>query len=70
MLAAAWSKMKHDRHLQELDDIRLAWAVFAVQMEALAAQRSPFSMGRADPPDEIDNSLAQRAVLAMKCGTG
>ena len=62
--------MKRDRHLQELDDIRLAWAVFSVQMEVLAARRSALSVGPVDPAGEIDNSLAQRAVLAMKCVTG
>ena len=58
--------MKQDRHLQELDDIRLAWAVFSVQLEVSAARRNPFSVASADPAAEIDNSLAQRTVLAMK----
>ena len=64
-------QMKQDRHLQELDDIRLAWAVLSVQLEVSAARRNPFSVASADPADhEIENSFAQRAVLAMKCITG
>jgi hypothetical protein len=64
--------MKQDQHSKELDDIiRLAWAVLSVQLEVLAARRNRFSVASANPADDkIENSFAQRAVLANKCITG
>lgn len=60
--------LKQDPHSQKLADIKLALAVMAVQLDVMAARRSScFPTVPADPPDtEIDNSFAQRAMLAMK----
>ena len=57
--------MKQDPHLQELADIKLALAVLTEQLDAFDAQRNG-AFVPADPPDTIDKSFAQRAVLAMR----
>ena len=61
--------MTEDRHLLELDEIRLARAILSVQLEVLAVRRSgPFSVTPANPADDkIDKSFAQQAMRAMRC---
>ena len=69
--------MGQDNRLQELDEIRLALAVLAVQLDALAARRdgaAPAPSGGAvasdDAAETFDHSFALRAVLAMRhCST-
>ena len=58
--------MKQDPCLQELADIKLALAVMAVQLDALDARRNSAGATAVPPPDTIDKSFAQRAVLAMR----
>jgi len=69
--------MAQDNRVQELNEIRLALAVLAVQLDALAARRdgdAPAPSGGAvasqEAADKFDHSFALRAVLAMRhCST-
>ena len=59
--------MGRNNRLQDLDEIKLALAVLSVQLDALAARRSSDFLAPSDKPAEnVDQSFALRAVLAMK----
>jgi len=61
--------MDLDNRLQDLDEIKLAIAVLSVQLDALAARRSShLSAPSAKPAENVDQSFALRAVLAMRQG--